>query len=877
MMVSYKADHFQAELSAKIRGECADDSTCFLMDFSAMILVHPLLANSPADDQTPDEASARRARRAGAEGGNAQPSSTRQPPAMSGNAAVFVGDMHGAVAQEMLSLGLLLQRTTRGLTPNKNGMAYDINVTMLDVSGGEIQGIVTRPDLAKFVVRKIPGSNVLLVVIRDSGGKGNSHRKDYCGVFSTDCPDLIAPWPADLGESASVEQLASECNTILVAPRSGGARMCPVPAEKIMQELRSGNASSGLRVQLRDLQVQSGQKVCRTWAESNMNYIIFSCVVAVVAMVVAVVLHVQASKLARRELQETRDYRDVLHQPVKEIAACAELVRQECHNVIGAARSFYDFQYLIEVLEREAVNLLVRKNRCQLRHQNIELQAIKDLMRVLKADMHSIHLRTSRLEAAAAEFEEAEHLFPQYQVRAQHLRARLDQLVKHDNEDTDYTLTNTVDFYASHHPDIFGADLTDADTSAVNTPRSTLMGGMLADDTSYVHHTARSNGSRSVRMLAPREMPVHAGVHARRARAERSERSEAISARVQGQRSSAHGAGDMLDVRAAEEAAAAVQTPRLPYTPAGATEHRVQHFMKLAAARDRDRVLTHGISRQGAMMSRGLGQYGLPPLAEGMDSTDMDLTDEESHMHLRRHVKRIRQGAEHSGNGWNASGPTASERGRVLAKLDAHGNVADTYTEAADLTESRWDDTAHDLLSTNMDDATQLGPGSMIEEGDETRAGFESDDDQDAGRLEEELDVPRSHVNGHAHAGDGGITVQSDRESVESEGEAGGKSEHEGDSASDDIHSNGGERQEGTERGGDSGNEDYVREDGSREDDSEGVEARDVDLNVVSRTYSRPARAKSLALYTALFCNHKPISFGMISGSISRLGSVRVW
>jgi hypothetical protein len=33
-----------------------------------------------------------------------------------------------------------------------------------------------------------------------------------------------------------------------------------------------------------------------------------------------------------------------------------------------------------------------------------------------QADMHSIHLRTSRLEAAAAEFEEAEHLFPQYQV-----------------------------------------------------------------------------------------------------------------------------------------------------------------------------------------------------------------------------------------------------------------------------------------------------------------------------------------------------------------------------------------------------------------------------------------------------------------------------
>jgi hypothetical protein len=34
------------------------------------------------------------------------------------------------------------------------------------------------------------------------------------------------------------------------------------------------------------------------------------------------------------------------------------------------------------------------------------------------------------------------------------------------------------------------------------------MGGMLAEDTSFGHHTARSNGSRSARMLAPREMPV---------------------------------------------------------------------------------------------------------------------------------------------------------------------------------------------------------------------------------------------------------------------------------------------------------------------------------------------------------------------------------
>jgi hypothetical protein len=46
-------------------------------------------------------------------------------------------------------------------------------------------------------------------------------------------------------------------------------------------------------------------------------------------------------------------------------------------------------------------------------------------------------------------------------------------------------LTDTVGFYSKLHPDIFGADLTEAaDTSAVNTPRSTILGGKLADDSS---------------------------------------------------------------------------------------------------------------------------------------------------------------------------------------------------------------------------------------------------------------------------------------------------------------------------------------------------------------------------------------------------------
>ena len=445
--------------------------------------------------------------------------------------------------------------------------------------------------------------------------------------------------------------------------------------------------------------------------------------------------------------------------------------------------------------------------------------------------------------------------------------------MKRDNEDTDYTLTNTVDFYASHHPDIFGADLTDADTSAVNTPRSTLMGGMLADDSSYVHHTGRSQGSRSARMLAPREMPVHAGAHAHQSRPSRSEGSEMLSHRGMPQLASlreapAHTHGDKHDSKTKAEAAAALHTPRLPYTPAGATEHRVQHFMKLAAARDRDRVLLHGPPRTGGGSARA-AHYGLPSLAEGVDATDLDLTDDDTNMHLSRHVIRIRQGAD----GWSTLGPTASERGRVLTKLDQQGHVADMYTEAADLTESRWDDTAHDLLSTNMDDMTQLGPGSMIEEGDETRAGFESDDDHDEGpaRLEEEQDAPGTRMNGGHAAGhsNGGHAaghsnssdedryqrgLSADAISADRDSEvSGGQQEEEEEEEETETEGEGGVGSEGQDveggseddRGDQSGDGESER-DSERDSDRE-VDQRAVDCDLVTLTHAHSNLALTFA------------------------------
>ena len=54
--------------------------------------------------------------------------------------------------------------------------------------------------------------------------------------------------------------------------------------------------------------------------------------------------------------------------------------------------------------------------------------------------------------------------------------------------------------------------------------------------------------------------------------------------------------------------AAPVSTPRLGKTAAGPTEHRVEHFMKLAAARARDRLVPR------LTLSSARPYKGLPPL-----------------------------------------------------------------------------------------------------------------------------------------------------------------------------------------------------------------------------------------------------------------------
>ena len=58
-------------------------------------------------------------------------------PFSSTNAGAFVGDVHGSVAQAMLSMGLLVQRRTKGATATTGGMVYEINQTLLVDAGGQ--------------------------------------------------------------------------------------------------------------------------------------------------------------------------------------------------------------------------------------------------------------------------------------------------------------------------------------------------------------------------------------------------------------------------------------------------------------------------------------------------------------------------------------------------------------------------------------------------------------------------------------------------------------------------------------------------------------------------------------------------------------------
>jgi len=280
MMVSYMADYFQEKVFKTLgssSGCSSGTTTCFLMDSLAFIVAHPDLPLKP----TPKTAAASSRRQAA----QFADSATRLDPAAVANAGVFVGEVHGSIAQEMMAIGLLVQRTTKGASRYKNGMVYEMNMGMLAANGGEVGGIVTRPDLGDFVVRQLPGSNLMLVMTRHTRDTdtGPKQRIDYCGTFSNVCPSLTRAFPADLGENSNMEELANECNSRAIPASKRATRVCPVPPERIVEQLWSDNASSGVRATLSDLRIQSGQQVCKTWVEKNLNVLVAICVVGFLA------------------------------------------------------------------------------------------------------------------------------------------------------------------------------------------------------------------------------------------------------------------------------------------------------------------------------------------------------------------------------------------------------------------------------------------------------------------------------------------------------------------------------------------------------------------------------------------------------------------
>eukprot|EP00960_Hanusia_phi_P027937 747116-Hanusia_phi.AAC.1 len=572
-----------------------------------------------------------------------------QSPSSSTKTELFFGDYYGEMAEKLFVAGFLVNKRILQDAEMLVGSYYTFNTSLLSSMGGVISGLLTQSFPAEFHVSQVLGTNLFFFTITAARSDSSLQRFDpfslsYCGMFSSSCPSIGSPW---------INQQESQlyCNSTVLPPFPI-VRFCPVQQGVIEEEMRGKNSS--LRVSKQISVLQKTWQDCSSWAQRHIGLLTGLALLAIFVLAAAIAVGLKVRTRERERRKHILEHRDIHQQPVLEISDCAQELSKACKSVLFCSNSFLDYKYLIEQLEQEMVNLLVWKNRCKLREQAAELQLVREMLRQLKIDMHSIHLKTSRLETAAAEFEEAEQRFPQHEARAKQLKTKLDQLVRREMEETDLSLTNTENFYASHHPDIFG-DLQEGETSTSATPR-------------FPSSEAGPQLLLSSRMLAPTEMPFPSRNSARR------QADASWGSRGEEEGDGAENGENGLMV-----------TPRLPHAPAGSTEQRVEHFMKLAAYRFRERMKSGGDRRRPFDAT-------LPPLVEvlpslsccpadavqvGMESTAEDLTEDVRGSIQERIASMRRAYRQKMEEDESAVGPTMSERGRLLERLDAEGMLTD--------------------------------------------------------------------------------------------------------------------------------------------------------------------------------------------------------
>jgi len=660
---------------------------------------------------------------------------------------------------------VLVQRATGTVPASTPGVFYEVELEAVGAAGGALEVSLPRNELdvgdGRLAITHLRGSNLILLAYIRTGAvavapamlpplTGPVPLSSFCGLLSPSCPDLAQPHPAIFSTPALAcgpGTTTSPYFSVHHPHPSTPSGYCPAAADAPLALLLGNTTDSAIGatlLRLRNNGVNSPHGVTSQCPAPLWIALAIGGGAGALALVLLIALCCAFRvREARRQKVQSGLQRDALRQDVQELDACVELLAAERAGLVQAARRFSDLRQLVHV-EELMVELSVRRNRGRLRQQAMEVQVVRDLSRLLNAEMHAIHLRVSRLEASSADFEAIQAHVPERSTHLEQVQRKLEHLLTRDAEDS-YLLTNAEEFYSAHHPDIFGnlshlpapppPAAPDADGVASRAgskadpssprPRAgvTPRGERPVQRPTVAEHLARQQ-------LRPVEVPVKSAQGGPRRSPRGGERVPASNKLGLSRGASdpqagpwANGAQPSGSVRPGE-VRTGLKSPRLPKPAVLPTEQRAQHYMHLNAQRQRARLegLAGRADKASRLQARDESGYSSLSFPEETQSEigdyyrSSDLSDVQA-SHEAPPVRGILRGmaAPSDGaipRGWLAviggAAPTASERGRILQGIDAATEL-DTHTLA--------DDTLADVLThTDMLTHTQLDDDTTLAE-----------------------------------------------------------------------------------------------------------------------------------------------------------------